>query len=198
MSRSKRKLLSSTLPWRPRPSPTGSLTTLVSLDRPSIPPFSLTVPFHLHSGEQHRIVARAQALRLALESRDPTIKHTPWTPPLVPANGDPSSSRPVPPAKQQDPKPENPALLERGEVTPYNALQSACLLLSAIFEKTPFNDTDIRKRVFADFAILKKEFRHSQLRTLHGPTTSVGQLFGAIKVNRFFSWLPLVPDLTCA
>lgn len=68
-------------------------------------------------------------------------------------------------------------------MTPYNALQSACLLLSALFEKTPFNDTDIRKRVFADFAVLKKEFRHSQLRTLHGPTTSVGELFGAIKVT---------------
>ena len=127
------------LPWRPQTSPTGSSTTLVSLPCPSrslLPSQLLTLlPFPLTPGEQHRIVARAQALRLALESKDPTIKHTPWSPPLIPATAQPSSSASVPPASHQDPKPENLALLERGEVTPYSALQSACLLLSAMFEK---------------------------------------------------------------
>ena len=134
-------------------------------------------------GEQHRIVTRAQALRGGLEAQDPTIRHVPWTSPLVdPHSSDPAAepAQAMPAAVHAAAKPAANAM-ERGEVTPYSALQSACLLLAALFERTPFSDTDIRKRVFADYSILKKDFRHSQLQTLHGPTTSIGELFGAIK-----------------
>ena len=107
-------------------------------------------------GEQHRIVTRAQALRGGLEAQDPTIRHVPWTSPLVdPHSSDPAAepAQAMPAAVHAAAKPAANAM-ERGEVTPYSALQSACLLLAALFERTPFSDTDIRKRVFADYSIL--------------------------------------------
>ncbi|GAX76701.1 hypothetical protein CEUSTIGMA_g4147.t1 [Chlamydomonas eustigma] len=131
-------------------------------------------------GEQHRIVTRAQALRLALEDLDSSIQHIPWSSPLVVADDGNCSLDPSPAAVYAEVKASGQGM-ERGEVTRYSALQSACLLLAALFERTPFSDTDIRKRVFSDFTILKRDFRHSHLRTLHGPTTSIDELFGSIK-----------------
>eukprot|EP00955_Chlamydomonas_euryale_P091911 364661-Chlamydomonas_euryale.AAC.1 len=61
------------------------------------------------------------------------------------------------------------------------SVHGVCLLLAALFEGMPWHDTDVRARVLDDLAVLKQDMRGGAVRTLHGPTTSIGELFGAIK-----------------
>ncbi len=87
-------------------------------------------------GEQHRIVTRALALRLALERQDPTVRHQPWAAPRVATH---EERPPAAACVHEEAARARATPMERGEVTPYSALQSACLLLAALFERTPFS-----------------------------------------------------------
>ena len=129
------------------------------------------------AGERHRVLTRAQALRTALEERDPSLHHVPWSAPLT----QPHTKGCDPPCVQKTPEELPKASMDDEEVSPQCALLSACLLQSALFEGTAHADPELRRRVFADFTMLKREFRHSVTRVLHGPTTSVGELFGSVK-----------------
>ena len=130
-------------------------------------------------GEQHRILTRGQALRQAMEIMDPELRHVPWASTLV--STEPPGAPHKAGATVQRERPHSKYTLEGREVTPSACLQSTCLLLSALYEKTPFSDTDIRKKVCADFSTLKRSFRSAPLHTLHGPTSSVQELFAAVK-----------------
>lgn len=67
------------------------------------------------------------------------------------------------------------------DATAGECLLSVCLLLAALYEQTPFGESELRRRLFDDFTHLKRHFRHDDLPVLHGRTGSIRELFDSIK-----------------
>lgn len=134
------------------------------------------------AGENNRIMARAMAMKQKLEELDPFIKPSlpeGWTSPLV---GPDTAMRA--PAVVQAPKPIKKNLNkdeEEEDASPEQCVSSICLLQAALFERTPFSNSELRKKIYQDFSILKRDFRSDSLNMLHGNTSSIGHLFDSIK-----------------
>jgi hypothetical protein len=67
------------------------------------------------------------------------------------------------------------------DATTEECLLSVCLMLAALYEQTPFSESELRRRVFDDFTQLKRHFRSDDLTVLHGRTGSIKELFDGIK-----------------
>eukprot|EP00798_Chlamydomonas_sp_ICE-L_P003125 gene3125-13137_t len=129
-------------------------------------------------GEQGRVLSCSKALGAALEAMDTDLAHAAW---LARQTG------PIPEDKKA-PKIENPEAShivevekEKHEVSCAACLESMCLLLSALYEKAQFSSGEVNKAIWRDFSILKRSCRDDQLQTLRGNTSTVSELFAAVK-----------------
>lgn len=118
-------------------------------------------------------------------------------PPSVPEDAPlPSASSPDAPGSpdqqqegQQPPHQHHKVHIERSsneevpDATPEECLLSVCMMLAALYEQTPFSETELRRRVFDDFTQLKRHFRSDDLTVMHGRTGSIKELFDSIKVS---------------
>uniref|UniRef100_A0A7S3VMN3 JmjC domain-containing protein n=1 Tax=Dunaliella tertiolecta TaxID=3047 RepID=A0A7S3VMN3_DUNTE len=89
--------------------------------------------------------------------------------------------------QQQQQRPRQRVYIQRSsneddpDANTEECLLSVCLLLAALYEQTPFGDTELRRRLFDDFTQLKRHFRNDDLPVLHGRTGSIKELFDSIK-----------------
>ncbi|KAF5836349.1 hypothetical protein DUNSADRAFT_6036 [Dunaliella salina] len=96
-------------------------------------------------------------------------------------------SRSGSPQQQQQQRPRHRVYIQRSsneddpDANTEECLLSVCLLLAALYEQTPFGESELRRRLFDDFTQLKRHFRNDDLPVLHGRTGSIKELFDSIK-----------------
>ncbi len=127
------------------------------------------------AGEKHRILTRAFAMREVLLIQDPTLAH------LFAQEGilQPEEVKEKPKCHITMSRSSNEAT---PDATPSQCVLSVCLLLAALYEQTPWGEgSDLRRQVYHDFTILKRDFRKDQLMCLKGRTGTTEELFNAVK-----------------
>lgn len=103
------------------------------------------------------------------------------------ASPDSKSGSPQPTEGEEQGQQQHRVLIPRSsnedtpDATTEECLLSVCLMLAALYEQTPFAETELRRRVFDDFTQLKRHFRSDDLTVLHGRTGSIQELFDSIK-----------------